>query len=79
MKNYKLRIIISGKSAKELFCIGPKDLMNFLKEKFNVNKKDIEVCEFVEDLNEDEFFEFLTGQRPRNIHKDNYYKENKNE
>lgn len=73
-KKFRLTIVIDGKSANELFAVGPKDLAYFLKEKFNVLKKDIKIIAFEEDVDSDEYMEVLTGKRPRLIHKDNYFR-----
>ena len=71
----RLSIQIDGDSANELFAVGVKDLMWFLKEKFNVNPKDVVYCVFEEKLNEDEYMDTLLGKRARIIHKDNYTRE----
>lgn len=71
----QLSIQIDGDSANELFAVGVKDLMWFLKEKFNVNPKDVVYCVFEEKLNEDEYMDTLLGKRTRLIHKDNYRRE----
>lgn len=73
--NMRLSIQIDGDSANELFAVGVKDLMWFLKEKFNVNPKDIVYCVFEEKLNDDEFMDTLLGKRARLVHKDNYTRE----
>lgn len=75
----QLSIQIDGDSANELFAVGVKDLMWFLKEKFNVNSKDIVYCVFEEKLNEDEYMDTLLGKRARRIHKDNYRREKDDE
>lgn len=72
----QLSIQIDGDSANELFAVGVKDLMWFLKEKFNVNHEDVVYCVFEEKLNEDEFMDTLLGKRTRLVHKDNYRRKN---
>lgn len=78
-KKFRLTIIIDGKSANELFCVGPKDLKLFLKEKFNVKEKDIKTIAFEEDLNEEQFGAYIVGKRERCFHKDNYFRGDDNE
>lgn len=75
---YRLDIRIDGDSAKELFAVGVEDLIWFLGEKLNVKKEDIKYCVFEEDLNEDEFADYLLGKRSRKKHKDNYIRREKN-
>lgn len=70
----RLSIQIDGDSANELFAVGVKDLMWFLKEKFNVNQKDVAYCVFEENLNEDEYMDVFLGKRTRLVHKGNYYR-----
>lgn len=78
-KKFRLTIVIDGKSANELFLVGPKDLRFFLKEKFNVKEKDIKTVVFEEDLNEEQYGEYIFGERTRCFHKDNYIRGDNNE
>ena len=41
-----LNILIDGESAKELFAMGPKDIIYFLKKELCVNPSDVKVCSF---------------------------------
>lgn len=71
MKDYKLTITIDGESAKELFAVGPNDLVQyFLPEYLNVDPDDVVKVVFHEDVPP---MERLFNET--SIHVDNYYRE----
>lgn len=71
MKEYKLTITIDGESAKDLFSVGPNDLVQyFLPEYLNVDPDDVVKITFHEDV---PAMEALFNET--SIHTDNYYRE----
>ena len=73
MKEYKLTITIDGESAKDLFAVGPDDLVQyFLPEHLNVNPNDVVKVVFHEDIPP---MERLFNET--SIHADNYYRTKK--
>ena len=70
MKEYSLTITIDGESAKDLFCVGPNDLVQyFLPEYLNVDPDDVVKVVFHEDVPP---MERLFNET--SIHAGNYYR-----
>jgi hypothetical protein len=47
LTNMRLGIVIDGKSAEELFAVGPKDIISFLESRFHVRTEDIKSVAFI--------------------------------